>query len=110
MAVAAANMNFRCCLRHLFFRRWTKREYDVHLIGITRDGRWLTAADAAHLLPSSTGEAHHLRAGDPEATPGAALLEHGKEVVVQPVLRPPNIRAAPLPPCVPARKNRSMWM
>ena len=62
-----------------------QNKYDVHLIGITRDGRWLTANDAAHLLPSSTGEAHHLRAGDPEATPGAALLEHGKEVVVQPV-------------------------
>ena len=26
-----------------------------------------------------------MRAGDPEATPGAALLEHGNEVVVQPV-------------------------
>ena len=60
-------------------------KYDVHLIGITKDGRWLTAGDAAHLLPSSTAEAQHLRAGDPEATPGAALLEHGKEVVVQPV-------------------------
>ena len=55
-------------------------KYDVHLIGITKDGRWLTAGDAAHLLPSSTGEPQHLRAGDPEATPGAALLEHGKEV------------------------------
>ena len=60
-------------------------KYDVHLIGITKDGRWLTANDAAHLLPSSTGEPQHLRAGDPEATPGAALLEHGNEVVVQPV-------------------------
>ncbi len=62
-----------------------QRKYDVHLIGITRDGRWLTAGDAAHLLPSSARETHHLRAGDPEATPGAALLEHGKEVLVAPV-------------------------
>ena len=62
-----------------------RSKYDVHLIGITKDGRWLTAKDAAHLLPSSTGETHHLRAGDPEATPGAALLEHGTEVLVPPV-------------------------
>ncbi len=62
-----------------------QRKYDVHLIGITRDGRWLTAGDAAHLLPSSARETHHLRAGDPEATPGAALLEHGKEALVAPV-------------------------
>ncbi len=62
-----------------------RSKYDVHLIGITKDGRWLTAKDAAHLLPSCTGETHHLRAGDPEATPGAALLEHGTEVLVPPV-------------------------
>ncbi|MHB1856281.1 MAG: D-alanine--D-alanine ligase family protein [Acidobacteriaceae bacterium] len=62
-----------------------RKKYDVHLIGITRDGRWLTAGDAAHLLPSSTGATQHLRAGDPEATPGAALLESGEEVLVAPV-------------------------
>ncbi len=62
-----------------------QKKYDVHLIGITRDGRWLTAADAAHLLPSSTAKPQQLRAGDPEATPGAALLETGAEVLVAPV-------------------------
>ena len=62
-----------------------KKKYDVQLIGITKDGRWLTASDAAHLLPMSGGEAHHLRAGDPDATAGAALLEHGQEVTVSPV-------------------------
>ena len=62
-----------------------QKKYDVHLIGIAKDGRWLTANDAAHLLPSPTGAAQHLRAGDPEATPGAALLEHGQEVLVPPV-------------------------
>ncbi len=60
-------------------------KYDVQLIGITKDGRWLTASDAAHLLPSPMGETHHLRAGDPDATAGAALLEHGREVLVSPV-------------------------
>ncbi len=59
-----------------------RRKYDVQLIGIAKDGRWLTANDAAHLLPPTAGGAQHLRAGDPEATAGAALLEHGKEVTV----------------------------
>src|SRR5665213_1353519 len=62
------------------------KKYDVQLIGITKDGRWLTAADAAHLLPSSSAaKAPHLRAGNPDATPGAALLEHGKKVLLPPV-------------------------
>lgn len=59
-----------------------RQKYDVQLIGIAKDGRWLTASDAADLLPASAGRAQHLRAGDPEATAGAALLEHGKEVTV----------------------------
>ncbi|MHB8302101.1 MAG: D-alanine--D-alanine ligase family protein [Acidobacteriaceae bacterium] len=62
-----------------------RKKYDVQLIGITRDGRWLTASDAANLLPSPAGEASHLRAGDPDATPGAALLEHGEAITVSPV-------------------------
>lgn len=61
-------------------------KYDVQLIGITKDGRWLTAGDAADLLPLPTADAgKSLRAGDPEATPGAALLEHGQEVLMPPV-------------------------
>ena len=59
--------------------------YDVQLIGITKDGRWLTAGDAADLLPSPKREAHSLRAGDPDATASAALLEHGHDVVLSPV-------------------------
>lgn len=60
-----------------------RNKYDVQPIGISKDGRWLTANDAAHLLPPHAGgEAHHLRAGDPEATAGAALLEHGREVTL----------------------------
>lgn len=62
------------------------KKYDVHLIGITKDGRWLTAADAAQLLPlTPVQETRRLRAGNPDSTPGAALLEHGKEVLLQPV-------------------------
>lgn len=67
-----------------------RKKYDVQLIGIDKSGRWLTAGDAEQLLPARTiasaaPEARRLRAGDPEATPGAALLEHGEEVTVPPV-------------------------
>jgi len=69
-----------------------KTKYEVVPIGITRDGRWLTAEHAERLL---RGEKHaektgspvpetHLRAGDPEATPGAAVLASGESVVVPP--------------------------
>jgi D-alanine-D-alanine ligase len=66
-----------------------KEKYDVVPIGITKDGRWLTADHAERLLK---GESHagegtrgtHLRAGDPEATPGAAVLSTGQAVVVPP--------------------------
>ena len=78
-----------------------KSKYDVVPIGITKDGRWLTAEHAERLLKGEaggkkpqigeTGVAHsaptpqtHLRAGDPEATPGAAVLAAGESVVVPP--------------------------
>src|ERR1700733_7500794 len=53
-------------------------KFDVTPIGITREGRWLAAADANHLLDGSmSAAARQLRAGDPEATPGAKLLHEG---------------------------------
>jgi D-alanine-D-alanine ligase len=66
-----------------------KSKYEVVPIGITKDGRWLTAAAAEALLQgkqpaTSADEARHLRAGDPEATPGAAVLASGEAVVVPP--------------------------
>jgi D-alanine-D-alanine ligase len=69
------------------FNAIDKNKYEVVPIGITKEGRWLTAADAERLLqgkgvnePSQT----HLRAGDPEATPGAAVLARGEAVIVPP--------------------------
>ena len=64
-----------------------KDKYDVVPIGITKEGRWLTEAHAERLL---RGEQHHeegrhLRAGDPQATPGAAVLAKGEAVIVPPV-------------------------
>src|SRR5260370_38352130 len=70
-----------------------KNKYEVVPIGITKEGRWLTPAHAERLLRGEKlrGEApasesgRHLRAGDPEATPGAAVLAKGESVIVPPV-------------------------
>jgi D-alanine-D-alanine ligase len=64
-----------------------KDKYDVLPIGITKEGRWLTPAHAERLLRGERPEAggRHLRAGDPEATPGAAVLAKGEAVIVPPV-------------------------
>jgi len=71
------------------FNAIDKNKYEVVPIGITKEGRWVTAADAERLLQGKAGEGarptpHHLRAGDPEATPGAAVLARGEAVVVPP--------------------------
>jgi D-alanine-D-alanine ligase len=62
-----------------------KSKYEVVPIGITKEGRWLTAGDAEALLHGKApDESKHLRAGDPDATPGAAVLASGEAVVVPP--------------------------
>jgi D-alanine-D-alanine ligase len=62
-----------------------KSKYEVVPIGITKEGRWLTAGDAEALLQGkSPDESKHLRAGDPDTTPGAAVLASGEAVVVPP--------------------------
>jgi len=62
-----------------------KEKYEVVPIGITKDGRWLTAEHAQNLLEGKhIHEPRHLRAGDPETTPGAAVLAQGESVVVPP--------------------------
>ncbi len=66
-----------------------KTKYEVVPIGITKDGRWLTAEHAERLLRGEkaavlTTPEKHLRAGDPEATPGAAVLATGESVVFPP--------------------------
>src|SRR5436853_2753603 len=62
-----------------------KSKYEVVPIGITKDGRWLTALPAEQLLKGEQHEARHLRAGDPDATAGAAVLARGEGVIVPPV-------------------------
>src|ERR1022692_2272197 len=67
-----------------------KAKYEVVPIGITKDGRWLTAEHAERLLKGEAAGVGAratqtpLRAGDPEATPGAAVLASGESVVVPP--------------------------
>jgi D-alanine-D-alanine ligase len=62
-----------------------RNKYDVVPIGITKEGRWLTADHAERLLNGKhIEEGRHLRAGDPDVTPGAALLAKGEAVVVPP--------------------------
>ena len=68
------------------FNAIDKNKYEVVPIGITKDGHWVTAADAERLLKGeySHHTERHLRAGDPETTPGAAVLARGEAVVVPP--------------------------
>jgi D-alanine-D-alanine ligase len=70
-----------------------KTTYEVVPIGITKEGRWLTAERAERLLKGIKKEDAHannatapsqLRAGDPDATPGAAVLATGESVIVPP--------------------------
>lgn len=70
-----------------------KSKYEVVPIGITKEGRWLTAVHAERLLRGEKHEERHLRAGDPDATPGAAVLAKGEDVLVPPV---PETALAPL--------------
>jgi len=60
-------------------------KYEVVPIGITKQGHWLTAADAENLLQGKLViEPRQWRAGDPETTQPAAILARGEAVVVPP--------------------------
>ncbi len=62
-----------------------KNKYEVVPIGITKEGRWVTAAHAEKLLGKSAANPAHLRAGDPEETAAAAVVSKGENIVVPPV-------------------------
>jgi D-alanine-D-alanine ligase len=62
-----------------------REKFDVTPIGITKEGRWLAAADARGLLNGDAGAGgRRLRAGDPAATPGAKLLHQGIPTLMAP--------------------------
>jgi D-alanine-D-alanine ligase len=67
------------------FKAIDQGKFEVVPIGITKEGKWVTAADAERLLSGQPLEhERQLRAGDPEATPAAAVLHNGQAVVVPP--------------------------
>ncbi|MFP5207991.1 MAG: D-alanine--D-alanine ligase family protein [Acidobacteriota bacterium] len=75
--------------------------FDVTPIGITKEGRWLAAADAHNLLNGSqSAMTSRLRAGDPAATPGAKLLHDGIPTLLVP--EPAASGARPRSPAGPA--------
>jgi D-alanine-D-alanine ligase len=76
-----------------------RSKFDVVPIGITKEGRWLGAGDAQSLLDGDGRQSNELasanagtaprqgkelRAGDPEATPGAKLLHEGMPTLFAP--------------------------
>ena len=66
-----------------------RKKFDVVPIGITKEGRWLAAADATNLLEGDkSAVVRQLRAGDPEATPGAQLLHEGIPTLLAPIPGP----------------------
>jgi D-alanine-D-alanine ligase len=77
-----------------------KKKYEVVPIGITKEGRWVTATHAERLLKGNPPEheARHLRAGDPEATSAAAVLARGEGVLVPPVPPAPGEERSSLVP------------
>src|SRR5947209_2553584 len=65
-----------------------KDKYEVVPIGITKEGRWVSQTHAERLLKGEQlpeDSVRRLRAGDPAATPGAAVLAKGESVIVPPV-------------------------
>jgi D-alanine-D-alanine ligase len=74
------------------FNAIDKNKYEVVPIGITKQGHWVTAADAERLLKGKAAdhEDRHLRAGDPQATSSAAVLASGESVVVPPEPQQPG--------------------
>jgi D-alanine-D-alanine ligase len=87
------------------FKAIDKDKYDVVPIGITKAGRWLTSADAEQLLAGKPLEhERHLRAGDPDATPSAALLLSGESVVVPPEPHKQGASMTPFQSDAPTRR------
>src|SRR5450755_1023331 len=87
------------------FKAIDQNKYEVVPIGITKDGRWLTSVDAERLMEGKAGEgarptkAHasiqQLRAGDPEATSAAAVLQTGEAIVFPPEPHQPGTSMTP---------------
>jgi len=74
-------------------------------IGITKQGRWVISADAERLLSGQPLEPErHLRAGDPDNTAAAAVLQTGEAVVVPPEPHKPSSGMTPFQTEAPRRR------
>ena len=65
-------------------------KYDIVPIGITKAGRWVTAANAEALLAGAPAPSSPLLAGDPASTAPTAVLRTGKQ--------PPTLLHEPVQP------------
>jgi D-alanine-D-alanine ligase len=92
------------------FKAIDQNKYEVMPIGITKEGKWVTSGDAERLLHGEAADKNvhatqaHLRAGDPEATPGAAVLHNGEAVVVPPEPHKSGASMTPFQSDAPARR------
>lgn len=87
------------------FKAIDKDRYEVVPIGITKDGRWVTSGDAERLLAGKPLEGErHLRAGDPDATSAAAVLQSGESIVVPPEPHQSGAAMTPFQSEAPARR------
>jgi len=78
------------------FKAIDKNKCEVVPIGITKEGRWVTSGDAERLLSGQPlHEERHMRAGDPEATAQAAVLQNGEAIVVPPEPHTPGSSLRP---------------
>ena len=87
------------------FKAIDKNKCEVVPIGITKEGRWVTSGDAERLLSGQPlHEERHLRAGDPEATAQAAVLQNGEAIVVPPEPHTPGSSLRPFQTDVMTRR------
>jgi D-alanine-D-alanine ligase len=87
------------------FKAINQQKYEVVPIGITKQGRWVTSADAERLLAGKPIEAERqLRAGDPDTTAAAAVLQTGEAVVVPPEPHRPGVGMTPFQTEAPTRR------
>jgi len=88
-----------------------RTKYDVTPIGITREGRWVTSHDAQALLTGNPAPENPRLAGDPQATPTAAVIRRGEAIIVPPVpaesLQPLELSALRRPGATPSRRSIS---
>jgi D-alanine-D-alanine ligase len=94
------------------FKAIDQSKYEVVPIGITKEGKWLTSSAAERLLGGNFADNSadkgvratpgKLRAGDPDATSAAAVLQNGEAVVVPP--EPHTAGLTPFQTDMPARR------